>query len=107
MISGVARWMLRYRLFRRTEALERPRDVVFWWEARRIPYNAIVGLAGLVAGLLILANAFLTERVTGVPIGLPNPPLFGIIAVIIYGLIANICFTCGWIAELISRKVWE
>jgi len=53
-----------------------------------------------------LGNAFITERVLGEPIGLPNPPLFALIAVIAYSIMANICFTGGWIAKLISRRVW-
>ena len=38
--------------------------------------------------------------------GLPDPPLFALIGVVIYGLLANVCFTGGWILELIVRKAW-
>jgi len=30
--------------------------------------------------------------------------LFGVIA---YGIAANICYTGGWIAELLARRVWR
>lgn len=73
---------------------------------RRVPYNVIVGVAGVVSGLFTLANAFVTERVLGEPIGLPDPPLFAVIAAIAYGVTANVCFTDGWITELLSRRVW-
>jgi hypothetical protein len=38
--------------------------------------------------------------------GLPNPPLFVFLWIFIYGIAANICYTGGWIAELIVRKLW-
>lgn len=38
--------------------------------------------------------------------GLPDPPFFAVIGAILYGLFANICFTAGWIVELVVRKVW-
>jgi hypothetical protein len=106
MLSSVARWVGQFRLFQRDRTHCGLRNIILWWEARRLPFNAIVGLAGVLSGLLILGNAFITERVLGEPIGLPNPPLFALIAVIAYSIMANICFTGGWIAKLISRRVW-
>jgi hypothetical protein len=106
MLSSLAQWMKQFRLFQRDGTHHGLWNVIFWWEARRLPYNVIVGLAGVLSGLLILGNAFVTERVLGEPIGLPDPPLFAVIAVIAYGVMANVCFTGGWIAELLSRRVW-
>jgi hypothetical protein len=106
MLTALARWMLQFRLFQRRGGPRSPRNIIIWWEARRIPYNAIVALAGVLAGLLIVGNAYVTERVVGEPIGLPDPPLFAIFAVVTYGVILNVCFTGGWIAELLSRRVW-
>ncbi len=36
-----------------------------------------------------------------------SPPLFVVFAVLVYGVLANICFTGGWLAELLARKVWS
>jgi len=38
--------------------------------------------------------------------GLPDPPLFAIFGIIMYGILANLCYTGGWIAELIVRRAW-
>jgi len=32
--------------------------------------------------------------------------MFGLIAIFIYGIMANICYTGGWVAELVGRKFW-
>jgi hypothetical protein len=44
--------------------------------------------------------------VVGDAIGVPASPLFAIFAVVIYGIMANVCFTGGWIFELLSRRIW-
>ena len=78
-----------------------------WWEARRIPFNLIVGSAGILTSIVLgtvgLASWFLLDR----DFGLPDPPLFAVFAVIIYGLAANLCFTGGWLAGLLIRKLWR
>jgi hypothetical protein len=54
----------------------------------------------------VLANVRLRhvyERFLGVADGLPDPPVFGVFGVIAYAIIANICYTGGWIAELFVR----
>jgi hypothetical protein len=55
-----------------------------WWESRRVPYNLIVG------------NEF----------GLPDPPIFGVFLVLLYGIGANLCYTFGWIGELSIARLW-
>ncbi|MGC2321862.1 MAG: hypothetical protein WA463_04445, partial [Terriglobales bacterium] len=83
-----------------------PWDAIGWWESRRIPFNLIVGSAGivscLVAGIVSLGSSFLFNS----DFGLPDPPLFALFGIIIYGIMANICFTGGWLAELLVRKAW-
>ena len=80
--------------------------VVLWWEARRVPYNAIVGLTGLISSAVMVAVAFTCESRGGAPIGLPDPPAFAIVAVVLYGLLANVCYTGGWITDVVVAKVW-
>ncbi len=55
----------------------------------------VVGIVG--AGSSILFNS---------DFGVPDPPLFALFAVVIYGIMANVCFTGGWLAELVLRKIW-
>ena len=84
-----------------------PRAVVLWWEARRVPYNAIVGVVGLVSATIMVGVAFTCESRGGAPIGLPDPPAFAIVGAVLYGVLANICYTGGWITELVVAKVWS
>lgn len=82
------------------------RDAIGWWEARRIPFNLIVGSAGIftciVVGIVALGSEVLFHR----EFGLPNPPLFALMGIVIYGILANVCFSIGWVAELIVRRIW-
>src|SRR5262252_4322050 len=80
--------------------------VVLWWEARRVPYNAIVGVTGLISSAVMVAVAFTCESRGGAPIGLPDPPAFAIVAAVLYGVLANVCYTGGWITELLLARVW-
>jgi len=40
----------------------------------------------------------------GEAIGIPDPPILVPIGILAYGIIANICYTGGWIAELLLAK---
>jgi hypothetical protein len=77
-----------------------------WWETRRIPFNLIVGIAGIFscigASVVVLASYFLGVG----DFDLPDPPLFAIFGIIFYAIAANVCFTGGWVAELAIRKLW-
>lgn len=79
---------------------------IAWWEARRIPYNLIVGMTGVLSGALCFVTGMLCEHFLGDPIGIPNPPFIAILAVAAYGVMANLCYTGGWVAELLVQKVW-
>ena len=97
----------RSRLFRRAHSAERTRDVIAWWESRRVPYNFIVGTAGLVSAIIVLLTEIVTEHFVGEAIGAGASPLFEVFAIIIFGVMANICYTGGWILELLSRRIWQ
>lgn len=81
-------------------------QVIGWWEARRIPFNLIVGIAGLlsciVIGVVAVGSLFLFNN----EFGSPGSPLGSVFFFVIYGVVANIFFTGGWVAELIIRKFW-
>ena len=59
------------------------------------------------SGTLIIATAWTCERIGGVPVGLPDPPILAVIGVIAFGIIANVCYTGGWIVELLVAKLWR
>ena len=77
--------------------------VILWWEVRRIPYNLVVGAAGVVTCLLVLAAAAFVRSEFGEEGFLPDPPLFAIFGVVFYGVAVNVCYTGGWVAELVAR----
>jgi hypothetical protein len=82
------------------------REAIGWWESRRIPFNLIVGSAGILSCIVVGVVGLGSEILFGSEFGLPNPPLFALIGVLIYGIMANVCFTGGWIAELVIRRIW-
>jgi len=92
-------------LCRRESPIGPTKDVIGWWEARRIPFNLIVGIAGIfsciVAGFVVLGSYFLGIG----SFDLPDPPLFAVFGIILYATAANVCFTGGWVAELAVRKL--
>jgi hypothetical protein len=93
-------------LSHREAPISSPKDAIGWWEARRIPFNLIVGIAGIlsciVGGVVVLASYFLGNG----DFDLPDPPLFAVFGVILYVIAANVCFTGGWLAEIVVRKIW-
>jgi hypothetical protein len=95
------------RLLQRKENLETAWQIIAWWEWRRIPYNLIVGGAGFLACGCLFGIASFSERKFGEAIGLPDSPLFGILAIFLYGMAANFCYTAGWIFEILAKKFWK
>src|SRR5262249_31730596 len=68
------------------------KEIVYWWGERRLAYNIIVGSAGLLAiGITWLA-------------GFPVDLIRICIIAFTYGILANIIYTGGWLAEYILRK---
>lgn len=94
-------------LCRREVPVTSAREAIGWWEARRGPFNLIVGSAGIVScmvvGIVGLGSYFLFDG----EFPMPDPPLFAIVGIILYGIVANVCFTAGWLFELIARKIWS
>ncbi|MFO1501311.1 MAG: hypothetical protein U1G07_23470 [Verrucomicrobiota bacterium] len=81
--------------------------IILWWETRRIFYNLAVGAVGLMVCASMLACGLVCEKILGESIGIPDPPAVALIFVAIYGIMANVCYTAGWIAELILRAIWQ
>jgi hypothetical protein len=75
-------------------------QVIFWWEIRRILFN----LALLVIGVTSIAGMeFIMDKV--IPAGEDAiEPIALILGVLFYGVMANVCYTFGWVVELLMRK---
>ncbi len=93
-------------LCRRDVPITTVREMIGWWETRRIPYNLIVGSAGVLSVIVVGIVGAGSSILFNSDFGVPDPPLFALFAVVIYGIMANVCFTGGWLAELVLRKIW-
>jgi hypothetical protein len=74
-------------------------DVIVWWEVRRIPYNLIVGLAGIVSLPLYFLFLCLADGIK--PGEDAIEPMALIVAPIVIPIVINIAYTAGWMVELI------
>jgi hypothetical protein len=70
-------------------------DLLKWWEARRLRYNLLVGAVGVVTWVLVLFVGSMAVK----PGEDFEEPIMMIIGPIIYGVLANICFSFGWIVD--------
>jgi hypothetical protein len=73
--------------------------VVSWWEIRRIPYNAIVILAGIISSLLFLVFIQLAHELK------PGEDAIEPLALFAAFIIVNVLYTGGWMVELVSRGI--
>ena len=69
-----------------------------WWEGRRLTYNAAVGAAGLFSRAIVALVSALppTPAGFGVPLG----------AVLIYGILANLFYSFGPLADILVHRWW-
>ena len=75
-------------------------QIIRWWELRRLLYNAVLLVVGLAA---IAGMEWLMGR--AVPVGEDAvEPMALVLGVLVYGLMANLCYTLGWVIELWGRK---
>ncbi len=74
--------------------MKRPWDAIVWWEIRRIPFNLLVLVAGLASGFVTLIawkHVYAADQDLGSPF----------MTVVLYALAANLCYTLGWITEIL------
>jgi len=74
--------------------------VVTWWELRRIVFNLlllIVGLAAILGFEWIMNFAIPPGQDAEEPLGM-------LVGAFVYAVLANFCYTLGWVSELAWRK---
>jgi hypothetical protein len=81
-------------------------QIIRWWETRRFVFNGFVGLTGLAAGIVMFTTGAIMEAHGYDAIGIPDPPIAAIFGIFLYAVIANICYTVGWLSELGARQIW-
>jgi hypothetical protein len=74
------------------------KDIVRWWESRRLRFNLYVGAIGLVTWFLVLVAGAAAVK-PGEDFQEPIAMIFG---PLIYAFMANICYTLGWIIDTIA-----
>ena len=77
-----------------------PLSLLRWWESRRLFYNRVVGSTGLVT----VAGTSLIWMLPPHALPIPLLPILAMSAV--YGLLANVCYSSGWLLELLAVRVW-
>lgn len=78
-----------------------PLSSLAWWESRRLTYNLTVGGTGLVT----LAGVFVFWSLP--PSVMNEIELLGMLAgAVVYGIAANVCYSLGWITEMLARAAW-
>jgi len=76
------------------------KEVVLWWEWRRLAYNAIllvIGLSTIVGFEFIMSKAIPPGQDVQEPIDM-------VMAIVAYAAVANILYTLGWTHELKERQ---
>ena len=71
------------------------RDIIKFWESRRLRYNIIVGFFGI---LSLLVGSLITYKLIN---------FFMLPFLIAYGIICNIFYTSGWICSLLLKEAFS
>jgi hypothetical protein len=77
--------------------MDRPGDAIVWWERRRIAFNVVILFVGAFTLFVIQVLATILIRLGAYVIRPNGIPSF----VIFYMLAVNICYTLGWVTELL------
>ena len=77
-----------------------PLSTLRWWEARRLVFNQAVGATGMVT----LAGVSFFCALPPHGSFMPGPEM--LVAVAVYGILANVCYSLGWTLEILARRVW-
>jgi hypothetical protein len=75
-----------------------PGSIIAWWERRRLRYNAVVGASGLVTLATINLIGALPPEPRAIFLPLPG--------IVVYAVMANLCYSGGWGVELLVRRLW-
>ena len=74
-----------------------PGQLLSWWESRRPAFNVIVGGTGVITLAAI-------QTISWLPPQIPMPVSWPV--VVAYGILANVCYSFGFLAENLLERVW-
>jgi hypothetical protein len=89
------------RLYPLPDIRRTPLSSLRWWESRRLFYNKVVGAAGVVT----LAGFSVMALLPPDPMPVRNLPGL-LVGAAIYGILANGCYSLGWLADMAARALW-
>lgn len=76
-------------------------EIVRWWESRRLAYNGVVGAAGLISVAAFTLFGLLP----------PHPAKLSFTGIVtasmVYGVLANVCYTAGSLVEATITRLWD
>ena len=82
----------------KTEAHERSVfEIILWWEIRRILYNFIVLVSGVLSLIIMIKSA------SGIVVLEPGEDFYEPIMILIFGIVCNLAYTLGWLIEIIFK----
>ncbi|HUK47319.1 MAG TPA: hypothetical protein VLW06_06995 [Terriglobales bacterium] len=82
------------------EKLLSRRDIIRWWEGKRLRFNILVGLVGIATWFLVwIAGSAAVQP--GVDF---EEPIAMIIGPAFYCIAANLCYTLGWIVDVTAYR---
>jgi hypothetical protein len=76
-------------------------QIVLWWEKRRVPFNILIGLVGILS--LVLLFIFVGSSITGHP----GEDIVEPISILFAPFVINFCYTLGWIVEIAFGGIWK
>ena len=76
-----------------------PLGAIWWWEARRIPYNLIIGGMGVIS-LLVYLGCVDTRNIPA------DQDYFEPMSLFIAPFVINICYTFGWLVDAPVRLLF-
>ena len=88
LISKFKEWM-----FSVPQHSQSVREIVLWWEMRRIAYNIIVGAVGICSLQIFY---FFISRANKLK---PGEDAVEPVALLVAPIVMNICYTAGWVVE--------
>jgi hypothetical protein len=69
-------------LFVREKPAASAKDVIAWWESRRVSYNLLVGAAGIFSCMVVAVDVAATRYLWRAEGGLPDPPIFFVFGIL-------------------------
>jgi hypothetical protein len=73
-------------------------EIIIWWEIRRLLYNFIVLIAGILSLVIMLSAASVRVQLE------PGEDFYEPIMIPIFAFICNVAYTLGWLTEIFIKR---